>query len=206
MPSTILLALVLILSSGSAFAQQAPNAPRKVEISYTGNLAFFLGLGFVRKGGSNLGGACVQVAIRVTDSGAVVGEMCGTHQFLEGANTSRPLRRRLVLSEPLDHKQVDSLGSVRSGMRFSKLTGSRVTTYVQGLAGIEWGYRHGGFAASSGLSFAAGGGMDVSATNWFAYEIARANYQTTRIGGTTVNSLRFGTGPVFRIGERTDQP
>ena len=43
--------------------------------------------------------------------------------------------------------------------------------------------------------------MDVGLTNWFAYEIARANYQATRVGATTVNSLRFGTGPVFRIGE-----
>jgi hypothetical protein len=37
----------------------------------------------------------------------------------------------------------------------------------------------------------------------FSYETARANYQTARGGGTTVNSLRFGTGPVVRIGEVT---
>jgi hypothetical protein len=193
--STILLeaALVLVLAAGSAFAQEARNAARKVEISYTGNIPLF-GLvartfrvsRFVRKEGSNLLGACVQVAVTVMDSGALVGEFCGTHQFLAG-------------------EQVDSLYSFRGGVRLSQLTGSRTTTFVQGLAGVESGYRHGGFADNSGFSFAAGGGVDISLKNWFALEIARANYQSTRVGGTTVNSLRFGTGPVFRIGDITDQ-
>ena len=208
MKSTILLAaaVVLVLSAGSAFAQQPPNGPRAIEISYTGNVYWFLGLGFVRKGGANLGGACLQVAVRATDSVAVVAEMCGTHQFLPQSPQNSVGRRgnRWPLSEPAT-RQVDSLASIRGGMRFSTLTGSRLTTYVQGLAGIEWGYRHGGFAANSGFSLAAGGGVDVSLTNWFAYEIARANYQTTRVGGTAVNSLRFGTGPVFRFGETADQ-
>jgi hypothetical protein len=48
--------------------------------------------------------------------------------------------------------------------------------------------------------------VDISLTNWFAYEIARANSQTTRVGGTTVNGLRFGTGPAFRIAALADQP
>src|SRR5678815_1898802 len=109
----IAIPLALVLAAGSAFAQPAPNAPRTVEISYTGNLPFLLGFGFVRKKGWNLGGACVQVAVRVTDSAAAIGEMCGTHQFVETANRSRPLRRRLVLSEPRDQQQVDSLLSFR---------------------------------------------------------------------------------------------
>ena len=208
MTRTILLEVVLVsvLSAGAAFAEQAPNAARRIEISYTGNLLFFLGFGFVRKKGWNLGGACIQVAVSVTDAGAVVGEMCGTHQFVESGNRSKPLRRRLVLSEPADQRQVDSLLSIRGGVRLSKTAGSRTTTFIQGLAGIEKGYRDGGFAGNSGFSFAAGGGVDVSLTNWLTYEIARANYQTTRVGGTTVNGLRFGTGPVFRFGEVADQP
>jgi hypothetical protein len=195
MKSTILVeaALVLVLSAGSAFAQQAPNATRRIEISYTGNIPLFSFVArtfrmfhFVRKEGPNLLGACVQVTVRVVDSGAVVGEFCGTHQFLAGT-------------------QVDSLHSVRGGMRFSKLAGSRTTTFVQGLAGVEWGYRDSGFADNSGASLAAGGGVDISLTNWLALEAARANYQTTRVGGTTVNTLRFGAGPLFRMGEITDQ-
>jgi hypothetical protein len=201
----VLTAALVLVSAGSAFAQQAPNAPRTIEISYTGNIGLPWGLGFVRKKGWNLGGACIQVAVRATDSAAVVGEMCGTHQFVESANRSRPLRRRLVLSEPADQEQVDSLFSIRGGLRLSKRTGSRMTTFVQGLVGVEANYRHGGFADNSGFSLAAGGGMDISVTNWLAYEVARANFQTTRVGGTSVNSLRFGTGPVFRIGETTDQ-
>jgi hypothetical protein len=90
-------------------------------------------------------------------------------------------------------------------MRLSGRAGSRTTTFIQGLAGVETGYGHGGFAGNSGVSFAAGGGVDISLNHWLAYEIARANYQTTRVSGTTVNGLRFGTGPVFRIGETSDQ-
>ena len=209
MKSTILLeaALVLVLSAGSAFAQEAPNAARKIEISYTGNLRYFLGFGFVRKGGSNLGGACIQVAVRVMDSGALVGEFCGTHQFLAPPRSSQSDDGRQSSRWPLSEagQQVDSLLSVRGGMRFSERTGSRITTFVQGLAGVETGYRHGGFAGNSGFSLAAGGGVDVSLTNWLALEVTRANFQTTRVGGTTVNGLRFGTGFVARIGETTDQ-
>jgi len=76
---------------------------------------------------------------------------------------------------------------------------------VRQAAGVERGYGQGGFAGNSGFSFAAGGGVDISLTNWLAYEIARANYQVTRVSGTTVNGLRFGTGPVFRIGEMADE-
>jgi hypothetical protein len=59
--------LVFTFSDSSAFAQSTPNAPRSVEISYTGNLPFFLGFGFVRKKDWNPGGACVQVSVRVTE-------------------------------------------------------------------------------------------------------------------------------------------
>src|SRR5687768_7724075 len=204
MKSTMLLAAALlpVLSAGSAFAQDPANAPRRIEVSYTGNIGNLLGFGFIRKGGWNLGGACVQVGFRASDSAAVVGEFCGTHQFL-------PTRARQgdagqpnlpwPLSEPPSDQQVQTLYSFRGGVRLSKRTGSRMTSFVQGLAGVETGYRHGGVAGNTGFSLAAGGGVDISVTKWFSYEIARANYQTTRVGGTTVNSLRFGTGPVFRI-------
>jgi len=208
MTRTILLemALLSVFAAGSAFAQEAPNTARRIEISYTGNLRYFLGFGFVRKGGSNLGGACVQVAVTVTDSAALIGELCGTHQFLalpRSAQSDDGRHNRWPLSEA--GQQVDSLLSVRGGMRLSGRIDSRTTTFVQALAGVETGYRHGGFADNSGFSFAAGGGVDISLTSWLAYEMARANYQTTRVGGTTVNSLRFGTGPVFRMGATADQ-
>ena len=125
MKSTILLlkvALVFVLSAGSAFAQQPPNAPRTIEISYTGNIGvlFPWGRGFVRKGGFNLGGACIQVAVRATDAAALVGEMCGTHQFLPRSSQDDDGRRRGLwpLSEPAS-QQVDSLLSIRGGVRLS---------------------------------------------------------------------------------------
>ena len=206
MKSTILLleaALLLVLSAGSAFAQP-PNAPRRIEIAYTGNPTFIFGKfsGFVRKGGFNLGGACLQVAVRATDSAAVVAEMCGTHQFLPQKDNARGPGRRWPRSEPAS-QQVDSLGSIRGGVRLSTRTGTRMMTFVHGLAGIEYGYRHGGLASNTGFSLAAGGGVAISVTNWLAYEVARVNLQTTRIGEKSVNSLRFGIGPVFRFGETT---
>ena len=205
MKHTVLLgaALVLVLSAESAFSQGAPNASRKIEISYTGNLRYFLGIGFVRKVGANLGGACLQVAVRVVDSAALVGEVCGTHQFLPSSQSSQSRNNHWPLSEA--GQQVDSLHSFRGGMRLSQPIGSRTTTFVQGLAGVESGYRHGGFANNSGFSLAAGGGVDINLKNWLALEMARVNYQMTRVGGTTVNGVRFGTGFVGRIGKVTDQ-
>ena len=138
------------------------------------------------------------------DSAALVSEFCGTHQFLPSPQSSQSNGGQRNSHWPRSEvgQHVDSLGSVRGGVRLSQRIGSRTTTFVQGLAGVEFGYRHGGFADNSGFSLAAGGGVDISVKNWFAYEIARANYQRTRVGGTTLNSFRFGTGPVFRIGEK----
>jgi hypothetical protein len=147
-------ALGLVLCAGCACAQDAPNGARTIEISYTGNPSFVLGIfpGFVRKGGRNLGGACIQVAVRVVDSGAVVGEMCGTHQFLAPRLPQSDGGRRYSPVWPLTEagQQVDSLLSIRGGMRFSQRAGDRITTFVQGLAGVESGYRHWWFPQQCG--------------------------------------------------------
>lgn len=145
----------------------------------------------------------MQGAVEVTDSGAVLGEFCGTHQFVDTGRTPTPLRRRLVLSEPAGWQQVDSLLSRRGGWRERQRAGDHVSTFVQALAGVETGYRHGGSDANTGLSFAAGGGADVNLANWLALEVARAQFQTTRVGGSTVNGLRFGTLWFTRIGAVT---
>src|SRR4030095_6969599 len=101
-------------------------------------------------------------------AGAWVAEVWGTHRSLPQNDDTR--RRGLwPRSEPAS-QQVDSLGSIRVGVRLSQSAGSRVTTFVHGLAGIEWGYRHSGFADNSGFSLAAGGGVDVGLTNWLALE------------------------------------
>ena len=121
-----------------------------------------------------------------TDSVALVGEFCGTHQYVAGT-------------------QVDSKLSYRGGVRFSKRTGSRITMFVQGLAGGESGYRNAGFADNSGFSFAAGGGVDVGLKNWLGLRIVQANYQMTRVDGATVNGFRFSPGLVFRIGKREEK-
>jgi hypothetical protein len=169
--------LAFVLSAGSASAQESRNAPRKVEIFFQPVLFY------VRAGGSNTEGSCTDVAVTITDAAALVGEVCGTHQYV--AQT-----------------QVDSLLSHRGGMRFSKRPGNRITTFIQALAGGESGYRHAGRANNSGFSIEAGGGVDLGLKNWLGLRIAEANYQMTRVDGATVNGFRFGAGLVFRIGKR----
>jgi hypothetical protein len=169
--------LVFVLSAGLASAQELRNAARKVEIFYQPVLFY------VRAGGSNTEGSCTDVAVTITDAVALVGEVCGTHQYV--AQT-----------------EVDSLLSHRGGVRLSKRPGNRITAFIQGLAGGESGYRHAGRANNSGFSFEAGGGVDVGLKKWLGLRIAEANYQMTRVGGATVNGFRFGAGLVFRIGKR----
>jgi len=180
MKSRILSAGILVVAffAGTAFAQEAPSAVRKVEIDYSP-------YGFVKAAGPTRQGGCSGVSVSATDSVALVSEFCGTHQYVS-------------------RTQVDSLLSYRGGVRFNKRTGSRITTFVQGLAGGESGYRHRGFAGNSGFSFAVGGGVDIGLMNWLGLRIVRANYQMTRVGGTTVNGFRFNPGLVFRIGKREE--
>ena len=108
MKNRILLMMTLgfAFSAGSAIAQEARNAAPKVEISHTP-------LNYVRKEGSNLWGGCNDVAVTMTNSAALVVELCGTSQIAFGKDT-------------------DTLLSYRGGLRFSKRTGSRLTTFAPG--------------------------------------------------------------------------
>lgn len=171
--------LVSGLFASTALAQQAPNAPRKVEVS-------FLFLGSVRTGGSYQAGRCADVAVTVTERVAIVGATCATHQFLPGT---------MIEAE-------DSLGSYRGGPRFRKRLGKRFTTFVEGLAGAETGFRHGGFSSNTGFSVDAGGGVDFALKSWLGLRVVQAKYQTTWIDGTNVNGLRVQAGVALRIGKR----
>ena len=169
--------LLMSLCAAPLVAQDAPNATRKVEIS-------LLFLGSTWTGGSWKSGRCVDAAVTVTESVAVVGATCATHQFLNGVEAE------------------ESLGSYRGGVRFRKRHGRRITAFVEGLAGAETGYRYGGFRSNSGFSLDAGGGVDLALKKWFAVRILYAKYQTTFIDGGNVNGLRLHAGVVFRIGEK----
>ena len=129
-------------------------------------------------------GRCSDVVVTATEPVAVVAALCGTHQFLNGQEVD------------------DSLGSFLGGIRFRKRFGRRITSFVEGLAGAETGFRYGGFRSNSGFSFDVGGGVDLALKNWLALRILHAKYQTTWIGGGTVNRLRVHAGVVFRIGKR----
>ena len=121
----------------------------------------------------------------MTESAAIVGATCATHQYLP---------RTTVEAE-------DSLSSYRGGARFRKPFGRRVTTFVEGLAGAETGFRHGGFRSNTGFSVDAGGGVDVALKDWLAIRAIHVKYQTTWIDGTNVDGLRVHAGVVFRIGK-----
>jgi hypothetical protein len=70
------------------------------------------------------------------------------------------------------------------------------------LAGIETGFRHGGFRSNTGFSMDAGGGVDLALKSWLGLRMIHAKYQTTWIDGGTVNGLRVHAGVVFRFGKR----
>lgn len=172
--------LGLVLSVASASAQEAHNAARKVEIHVMD--------GVVRTGGSSLFARCAGVAVAITDTIGVVGESCGTHQYVGDT-------------------PVESLSSFRGGVRLRRRVGNRITTFVQGLAGGESAYRQSGHVDDSGFSFDAGGGVDVALMRWLGLRLIQLNYQMTRIDGASVNGMRVGTiGIVVRLGQRSRQP
>ena len=171
--------LPAVLFAGPALAQDVPNAARKVEVS-------FLFLGSVRTGGTYQEGRCADVAVTVTESVSIAGATCATHQYLAGTTVEAE----------------DSLGSYRGGPRFRKRFGRRITTFLEGLAGVETGFRHGGFRSNTGFSIDAGGGVDLALKSWLGLRMIHAKYQTTWIDGGNVNGLLVHAGLVFRFGKR----
>jgi hypothetical protein len=167
--------LVSVLATQGVNAQ-ALNAARRVEIGY-------LIAGMVRTGSRNVGGGCADVSVAITDSVGLMFETCATHQAV--GDTA-----------------VDSLGSYRGGLRISRRLGARFTTFVQGLAGFEAGYRHTNHTDDVVFSIDAGGGVDFGLTNWLGLRLIRASYQMARVDGVSVHGLRVAPGVVLRFGRR----
>jgi hypothetical protein len=176
----LLLSLLCGPSAASALAQEAPNATRKVEISY-------LFMGSVRAGGEYKTGRCNDVAVTVTESVAIVGALCGTHQNLRGTQVEAD----------------DSLGNFHGGPRYRKRYGSRITAFGEALAGVETAFRHGGYRSNTGFSIKSGGGVDFALKQWIGLRTIHVIYQTTWIDGGTVQETRFHGGLVFRLGKRS---
>ena len=176
--SLIRMMLTVVMVAPPALAQTS-NTARKVEVS-------FQFLGSVRTGGTYQEGRCADVAVTVTESIAIVAATCATHQYLSGTTIEAE----------------ESLGSYRGGPRFRKRIGNRLTTFVEGLAGVETGFRHGGFRSNTGFSIDAGGGVDLALKSWLGLRMIHAKYQTTWIDGGNVNGLLVHSGLVFRFGKR----
>jgi hypothetical protein len=94
------------------------------------------------------------------------------------------------------------LGSYRGGPRLRRRFGKRLTTFAEGLGGVETGFRHGGFSSNTGFSIDAGGGVDFALKSWLGLRMIHAKYQTTWIDGGNVNGLLVHAGLVFRFGKR----
>ena len=175
----LLLSLLLVSSAAPALAQDAPNAMRRVEISY-------LFMGGVRTGGEYTAGACADAAVAVTDSAAIVVALCGTHQNLPGTQVEAD----------------DSLGSFHGGARYRRRYGNRLAAFGEALAGAETAFQYGGYRGNTGFSLKAGGGVDLALTRWLGLRLIYAAYQTTWIDGGTVNETRLHGGLVLRFGAR----
>jgi hypothetical protein len=169
----------LLLGASAASAQDAPNAPRKVDIGYS--IA-----GGVRTRGEYKNGACLDVAAAVTDSLAIVGALCGTHQNLPGTQVEAD----------------DSLGTFHGGTRYRTRHGSRLTAFGEALAGVETGFQYGGYRGNTGFSLGAGAGVDVAVTKWLGLRLIHVIYHSTWIDGGTIEETRLHGGLVFRIGKR----
>ena len=140
-------------------------------------------LGSVRKEGEYKVGRCSDVAVSLSEPLAVVAALCGTHQELPGSEA-----------------EVDSLGSYLGGPRFRKRFGKLITAFAEGLAGVETGFRHGGFHSNAGFSVGAGGGVDVGLKKWLTLRAIHVTYQNTWINHGTVDAVRIRSGIVLRFG------
>ena len=175
----VLLLFSLLVGPSAALAQKAPNATRRVEISY-------LFMGGVRTAGEYTAGACADAAVAVTDSAAIVAALCGTHQNLPGTQVEAD----------------DSLGSFHGGARYRRRYGNRLAAFAEALAGAQTAFTYGGYRGNTGFSLKAGGGVDLALTKWLGLRLIYAAYQTTWIDGGTVKETRLHGGVVFRIGRR----
>ena len=179
MRQRLFLLLSLLVGPSVALAQEAANATRTFDISYSV-------LGGVRTGGEHKNGACLDVAVALTDSVAIVGALCGTHQ-----------------NQPETQVEADdSLGSFHGGARYRKRYGNRLTAFGEALAGAETAFQHGGYRDNTGFSLKAGGGVDLALKKWLGLRLIHVIYQTTWIDRGTVKETRLHGGVVFRFGKR----
>jgi hypothetical protein len=140
----------------------------------------------VRTGGEYKPGARADAALAVTESVAVVGALCGTHQNLPGTQVEAD----------------DSSGNFHGGPRYRQRYGNRFAAFGEALAGVETAFKYGGYRGNTGFSLKAGGGVDFALKKWLGLRVMHIVYQTSWIDGGTVKETRLHAGVVFRIGTR----
>jgi outer membrane immunogenic protein len=169
----LLVAVILLMAAGSR-AQDTPAA--EVSASYS-----YLRLGV--SNGVNQNGGSVSIAGNLNHWFGIVADVGGYHAapFGVGLNTL----------------------TYMGGPRFSYRSSGRVTPFAQVLLG---GARtsasaFGTSASTNGLTFGAGGGVDLGVTRHIALR-PQLDYIGMRFSGNTVNTIRGSFGIVFRFGNR----
>jgi hypothetical protein len=97
----------------------------------------------------------------------------------------------------------------RFGPRFFLPARGKFTPFVQVLGGgayvgtkiIVNGTTTTSIPGASGLSFAAGGGLNMQLKPWFSWRVFQADYSLIRARGDTLNGVRLHTGGVFHFGQ-----
>lgn len=164
----------ILLMSCSTLAQEAPKAEISAGYSY-------LRLG--GSGGTSQNGGSFSIAGNLNPWFGLVGDFGFYH--------SSPLGVGLNTT------------TFMFGPRFSVRSGSRVTPFVQVLAGgahLTAGY-NGASASITPFAFSAGTGIDLRASSHIAFR-PQLDYIAMRSAGQTTNALRASFGVVFRFGLR----
>ena len=174
--------MLMLLIAATLSAQEKPNAFRRVDINWNA-------LSYARVDGLNGWGGQLGFGINLNPTVAIVADFDAHRSTELGAN--------------LD------LYTFRFGPRLYARHGDRVRTFGHVLVGGAQAKASGTFGgittsnSINGFALAAGGGVDVGITPWFAIRAGQFDYDHTRFDGSTLDGFRVGGGVVFRLGGKS---
>lgn len=176
----LILAAALFSAPAELLAQDTRlNATRSYELAWNP-------YSYMRHGGLTLHGGELALALHLSESAALVGEI------------SAHLRN-------LGPVRVDVTG-FRLGPRITLKSGNRVSWFSQVLLG---GVRGAGTiaagsgsltASNTGFTLSTSMGVDVGVKPWLSVRILQAHYDVFRSGGEGSDGFRLGAGLVFKFG------
>ena len=166
-----LLVLAVLFSALAASAQEAPRGDLSVGYSYFRE-------GF--SGGANTHGGSVSGAAYFNDWLGLVGDF-GVYHLSQSGTTANTL-------------------TVLAGPRLSANRGRSISSFVQALVGADR-LNVPGFGSTHGLSWSAGGGVDLAVSRHVAIR-PQFDYIGLRFSNGTTHAARASISLVFRFGGR----